>query len=152
MNNTIGFTGSRRGLSASQTRELEKMLIDTKATHFAHGCCIGSDVGFHWLVRNVKHDAKIKGYRATTVSQQDTLVVANCDELFEHILPPLQRNRHLIHGVAELWAAPSGPEVLRSGTWATIRHAKGRIPIVIVYPNGKKELWSYGPTARTVEV
>jgi hypothetical protein len=51
--------------------------------------------------------------------------------------PPLDRNKKIVFDSDEMIAAPSGPEVLRSGTWSTVRYArKTRKKITVIYPDG----------------
>jgi hypothetical protein len=53
-------------------------------------------------------------------------------------LPYLHRNRKIVDDcVLGLLATPSGREVLRSGTWSTIRYARGLgRRITIFWPDG----------------
>jgi hypothetical protein len=57
----------------------------------------------------------------------------------------LDRNHDIVDSSDLLIAvSESTVEVLRSGTWATIRYAKKlRKPIKIIYPDGKVELVTY---------
>jgi hypothetical protein len=51
----------------------------------------------------------------------------------------LERNRDIVDRVEILIAAPEGPEVQRSGTWSTVRYARGKvIPIYLLRPKGER--------------
>lgn len=54
--------------------------------------------------------------------------------------PFIVRNHDIVDLTDWLLATPKGDEVVRSGTWATVRYAR-RIdhPVVIVYPDGSVE-------------
>ncbi len=53
--------------------------------------------------------------------------------------PYLARNRDIVNAADVLIAGPGGmEEIMRSGTWATVRYArKKQKPVIIVYPNGE---------------
>jgi hypothetical protein len=57
-------------------------------------------------------------------------------------LPALVRNRSVVEAAfgGLLIACPKGPEVWRSGTWATIRYARRRgcVPLIF-WPDGTRE-------------
>lgn len=123
----VGFTGTRRGMTEAQRTELLRLLREWLPTEFHHGACIGADAEAHEVVRLVK-----EGRPAHTVPK---IVVhpcgsktqrAHCPGAFEvlNVLPPLVRNRRIVDAVDVLVAAPAGPEVQRSGTWATVRYAR----------------------------
>jgi hypothetical protein len=86
------------------------------ATAFHHGCAVGADT------------------EAAAIATEVGLLPV------EHPAgnAPLQRNREIVAASDYLVAAPSQMrEVLRSGSWATVRYARAaRIPIAIAYPDG----------------
>ncbi len=126
----VGFTGSRKGITDAQAGMLRGLLCPV--TTFHHGDCIGADQAAHDIAREsgswiVGHPCTLFGMRAH----------CRCDQL----LPPrapLVRNRNIVDACNYLIACPNTKEeVLRSGTWATIRYSiKQKKPLVIVYPNG----------------
>lgn len=120
----IGFTGTRKGLSASQKKALGKLLksvhraVKIKEVH--HGMCVGADADFHKLVREICPGVHIVGHPSNIEEARAELDV---DELREP-KPPLDRNRDVVDEAHWLWAAPRrSKEVLRSGTWMTVRYA-----------------------------
>ena len=49
----------------------------------------------------------------------------------------IQRDKDMVDEADYLWAAPHGEEIIRSGTWTTVRYARKKgIPITIIMPNG----------------
>ena len=105
---------------------------------FHHGDCIGADE-IAWILANyagyhtLAHPCDIAEKRAFT----------NSDTIFS-TLPPLARNRTIVD-VSDLVVATPGEEeeVLRSGTWATIRYAKKQNrPLIIIFPSGKFQVFS----------
>ena len=130
----IGFTGSRKGITEAQAGVLRRLLHDVSEFH--HGDCIGADNAAHDIARAggspwiVGHPCTITSMRAYTA----------CDETLRP-LAPLERNRSIVNAATRMIACPlTESEVVRSGTWATIRLArKQHCPLIIVYPNGDTE-------------
>lgn len=115
----IGFTGTQRGLSATQHAALVEFFSKTEVTEFHHGDCIGADAEAHDIateygIRIVIHPPLFAGKRACKSA--------------DVVLPPLsylERNHAIVDAVELLVVAPeSNKEELRSGTWATYRYAK----------------------------
>ena len=108
----VGFTGTRRGLSIAQARQLRTVLYALKsATEFHHGGAVGAD---QQAASFVGSTLRVVEYSAGT--------------------DPLRRNREIVAAVDLLIAAPSEDgEQLRSGTWATVRYARqAGLPIVML--------------------
>ncbi len=127
----IGFTGTRQGMTARQRGVVKAALKDKGATEVHHGDCIGADVEFHAL-------AKELGIRTVAHPPKDATRRAYCEA--HEILEPkpfLVRNAEIVEVCDYLIAAPYGyKERLRgSGTWATIRMARAIArPHGIAYP------------------
>lgn len=133
----IGFTGTKRGLNAYQREQLDIILKNLKQlsyTRLRHGDCIGADAEAHELARAnflavALHPPIYPKYRA------------NCHMLpGEEVNEPkdyLIRNRDIVDN-SNILIACSGDEeeVLRSGTWATVRYARSyKRPHIIIYPS-----------------
>lgn len=135
----IGFTGTRNGMTLSQRERLIWILNDQgqefgeEVDEFHHGDCKGSD---HQAFRiadelawvTVAHPCNIRSWRAFT----------NSTKILDP-LPPLVRNKIIVDSVGLMIATPEGrAEVLRSGTWSTIRRAR-KLPrrLWIIYPDGE---------------
>lgn len=148
----IGFTGTSRGMTQAQKdcvkNELETFLIactpeDLEPTedivgdlYFHHGDCVGADEQSHDLaVENVYH---IVIHPPTENKHR-----AWCDSEYMTMHEPkeyLERNRDIVDASEFMIATPATyDEVLRSGTWSTIRYArKTGKPLVIFLPDGRE--------------
>lgn len=114
----VGFTGSRLGMSAAQQRQLRQLLIATGAGVLHHGDCCGADAQAHHIARElgllvVIHPPSASGLRAWCEGDEERPALAF-----------MARNHMIVRESTLLIAAPSGPEMLRSGTWATVRYAR----------------------------
>lgn len=119
----VGFTGTRHGMTKRQqwmfSRLVDELLREHGAVELHHGCCIGADATAHYLagsrgVRTVGHPCNLPRQRAAL----------DCDVMLP-AKPPLVRNCDIVDSCSLLIAAPAqGREVLRSGTWATLRYAR----------------------------
>lgn len=134
----FGFTGTRRGMTDAQRKSVFSHILQLSALRevvkLHHGQCLGSDeevllyakdIGGIWTVA---HPSNLKVW----TSQVDS------DETREP-KPTLIRNRDIVDECDLLIACPGEmAEVIRSGTWATIRYARevGR-RTKICWPNGE---------------
>lgn len=137
----VGFTGTQKGMTAAQKRTVIKLLLSIEPTTVCHGDCIGADAQFHELVvRKLPHCViRLRpGYPKNKPGQ--FLSRAWCSKAVKTIYPAkeyLARDRDIALSNS-LIACPKGhSEVVRSGTWATIRYARiaNRL-IYIVFPDG----------------
>ena len=107
----VSFTGTRQGMSAWQKQQLAKFLEEhrSQVALFAHGACSGADLEAHDLVRDVCGSLTF-----IALKRDRDIVDCGCDLL---LAAPLQMS-----------------EVLRSGTWSTIRYARKRhVPVQILW-------------------
>lgn len=133
----IGFTGTRRGMTRLQAQEVFELLairfspsLPPREVH--HGDCIGADAEAHAIAEKcsymtIAHPASdvAKKFRANTKATY----------VYEP-QPALRRNHDIVDLCDVLIACPGEMhEILRSGTWATIRYAKsvGK-DVRIIYP------------------
>ena len=132
----LGFTGTRAGLTQAQ-RAAFPGLIATYPTVFIHGGAPGAD---EWA------DAYFAvGCTGTRIEVYPTGDARHCYWLGQRgpreVHPPrapLTRNRIIAERCDHLLACPvTSTEVLRSGTWATVRYdrAVGK-PITLLLPDG----------------
>jgi hypothetical protein len=132
----IGFTGTRSGMNSYQKKALtlilQKHRFDDmkKLNEFHHGDCVGSDEEAHEIAHNL-------GYWIVTHPPTNTRLrafqISHCEK------PPLgylERNHNIVDACSLLIAAPLGPELQRSGTWATIRYARKTGKSVTVLERG----------------
>jgi len=122
----IGFTGTKRGMFDSQQDTLRKILSSYQdyddSVVFHHGDCIGADdqaatAAWTFGYRIVGHPSVIVAKRA--YNQYTTE--------WHPPRQPLLRNHDIVDACSILIAAPGQEkEILRSGTWSTIRYARAQ--------------------------
>jgi hypothetical protein len=146
---SIGFTGTRHGMTVEQLRTLEWLLDELARTEpvFAahHGDCVGADAQFHDLLADLTGDHTIHivvhpGPAYDTARQAGRVGHERRDPL-----PHLMRNHNIVTESTVVIAAPRELDEQRGGTWATIRMARraGK-PLAIVHPRGRvleRERW-----------
>lgn len=127
-----GFTGSRKGMTQHQLDDLIKVLEYDKPFEFHHGDCVGADweaaeVARSMGIYTVAHPPENGQWRARHDS----------DEICAPA-PYQDRNRAIVNASTFLIAAPAeSHEVMRSGTWSTVRYARSIFRLVtILYPDG----------------
>ena len=108
------------------------------AAEFHHGDCVGSDEEAHeavlllsknltCTVKTILHPPIVNSKRAYCFADET-----------RDPLPYLNRNQAIVDNVDVLIATPAeSKEILRSGTWSTIRRARKQSkPIFIINPDG----------------
>jgi len=133
----IGFTGTKDGMTPEQKKTITDFIENNYISEFHHGDCIGSDEDFHNICSNngidniIIHPPIFDKHRAFCKSK--TILEEK---------PYLKRNKDIVNSSDILLATPNSTnEILRSGTWSTIRYGiKNNIKVIIVYPNGISEL------------
>lgn len=136
---SIGFVGTRRGVTAAQERRLAALLARWEPGWLHHGDRTGADATVHHLARSLGW--KIATHPSTIVQRRAMLA----GDITHPPAEPLVAHRQIVRQCDVLLAAPATvAEVLRSGTWAAIREARrlGTTRIV-VGPNGEV-IESYG--------
>jgi hypothetical protein len=134
----VGFTGTRAGMTPAQLEVVASFFVtvnyDDEMWVLHHGLCVGSDA----LASRLAYAAL--GYVIGHPPTNRRLVDPHAwyDEAREP-LPYLLRNRAIVDTVDVMLATPREErEVLRSGTWATIRYARdSRRPLYIINPDGR---------------
>lgn len=135
---TVGFTGTRKGLSAAAYSTLAWFFdaIKTPAT-LRHGDCIGADSSAHYI-------AQRRGFQVIIHPPDQKALRAYCKDAFSVLpeKPYLERNKDIVAASDRLFAAVPGPEDEHpsSGTWATVRYAEAAyLPVTLIYPDGSYE-------------
>lgn len=130
----VGFTGTRAGMTKYQQNLLVVVLHqlwrpDYERLDFHHGQCIGSDE------QSARTAKTMLG--AWLVSHPPLGIKYLSDLPADEVWPAreyLDRNHDIVDQAQVMIAAPKEmSEVLRSGTWATIRYARrqGKEPIML---------------------
>lgn len=131
------MTGSRDGMSDKAVEVFKEHLENADAIELHHGDCIGADKRAHDIatqlnMKTVVHPPSNNSMRA----------YCNGDEIRDE-MNYLDRNRCIVDESDMLIAFPSSKEeVMRSGTWSTIRYARRMNKrIIIIFTDGtiKKE-------------
>lgn len=131
----IGFTGSQEDLSLIQFDLLVAVLAEfEEITEAHHGDCIGGDLAFHLIIEELRPDVEINVRPPTDKKKR-----AFCHGDVMHTPRDfLDRNHDIVDSCDILIACPKMKEILRSGTWATVRYArKTDKPIAILWRDGK---------------
>lgn len=131
----IGFTGTRAGMNQKQKDLVKVFLKMHKPSAVAHGDCVGADEDFDDICTRL---GTVRYCFPCNLSEHRAFTDA---EPFQVPKPPLERNHDIVDHSDELFACPKEThEVLRSGTWATIRYARkvGKT-VYIFYPDGSHE-------------
>lgn len=132
----IGFTGTQSGCSSPQLDSLIEIVEGLDFEKADHGDCLGADEEFHVVLRTLAPHVKITGHIPVHNRKR-----AFCDFDEERDPWPYKiRNRHIVDAVDLMIGCPSqdyNKEIIRSGTWATIRYArKQNVPLVIIWADG----------------
>ena len=134
----IGFTGTQVGMTRKQKNVFEKCILQIvmlESVEFHHGDCVGSDEQASRIIHKY-------GMKIVIHPPMDRKKRAFCkyDKIVKE-KPYLVRNRDIINDTEILFATPKEEfEVLRSGTWSTIRYAlKLNKDVIIIYPSGVVE-------------
>ena len=132
----VAMTGARDGMTPQQKILLVEFLKANNIAECHHGDCKGADAAFHDLAKQwskgkiIIHPPNISTHRAFCRGADEVRPAKRY----------LVRNKKIVDCADILLAFPSGQEeILRSGTWSTVRYARKRcMHIVIMYPNGKQ--------------
>lgn len=127
------FTGTREGLTKRQ-RDTLKILLPRLAPECSfHGGCLGADEEFHYIVLSTLI-TPIEIFPSDIPKYRAEFPMDGVRKIHEP-KPPLDRNKLMVDKGDFLVAAPKAKEELRSGTWATVRHARRTFkPGVILDP------------------
>ena len=128
----VGFTGNRDGMTKDQITTI-KRLLSIRPVELHHGDCIGCDAFAHTIATDLR--IPVIGHPPDLPGQRMFLHYAEEREK----KPYLERNHDIVDETDILIACPKGAEeIVRSGTWATVRYARkvGK-PILVVYPSGR---------------
>lgn len=134
----VGMTGTRKGMTDDQKYWLRAILeimctfSENAEMVFHHGDAVGADAEGHAIARSL-------GYTIEIHPPEDTRHRAFCDGDIVHSEKPyLDRNKDIVDACVQIIGIPDTEvEVLRSGTWSTLRYARStETGFIIVNPNG----------------
>lgn len=125
---TIGFTGTRDGMTEAQEEAVKDLLLHLGATRLLHGACHGADRQAHRIAIGMFRDLyparpEQLYWAEQHIAPGDTIHPLPASDVKPN--PEIWRNHKIVDRADVMIAAPASPiEILRSGTWATIRYAK----------------------------
>ena len=139
----VGFTGTRVGMTPIQKKGVELALdMIPGSIVFHHGDCVGADADAHEIVTRVAPERAIivihPGYDKKGKMPNRAWCPVGDNVAVHDAKPYLERNHDIVAECEVLISTPGGPELLRSGTWATIRHARGTYRrTIVILPDGQ---------------
>lgn len=132
---SIGFTGTRRGMTAAQRERVEEKLLAWRPLEIHHGDALGADAEFHQMVRELLPDTKIVIHPPNNPKMR---AFCEGDEQRPEA-PYLARNKDIVRASHLMLVMPAeNTEQLRSGTWSTWRFARKSTGwITTILPDGQ---------------
>jgi len=135
----IGFTGTQKGMTKAQKAMVTGLLYTEQIEIAHHGGCIGADTEFDDICyRKLPRAVIIIIHPSNIKAKQGRCHMAM---YLREEKEPLVRNHDIVDGCDIVIACPHESfEIIRSGTWATIRYARkvGK-KVIVVYPDGRIE-------------
>lgn len=120
-------------MTNEQKISIKALLSELGSPFVHHGDCKGADEDFNLIAMELQLKIIIH-------PPEDTKFRAYCSGsgFVESAKGYLERNKDIVNSSILLIAAPGGTkELVRSGTWSTVRYArKWGVGVVLVYPNG----------------
>ena len=136
----VGFTGTQKGMTPAQSNVIigimRRINLGQTITEIHHGGCIGADSDFHNLCRSLKLCTPTV-HPASDVADRKRANLSYA--IYRYAKPALERNHDIVDSVDIILAAPAeAEEIVRSGTWSTIRYARkiGK-SYYIIEPSGR---------------
>ena len=143
----VGSTGTQYGITQEQREKFKELILklnsEDNIEEFHDGNCKGSDLQTRGIVLQVLENVTFHIHPSTLNSfvkpytNRKTLQIIG----IHPVKKPLVRNRDIVDCIDVLIGCPyQKNEIVRSGTWATIRYAKKQNKkTYIIKPNGEIE-------------
>lgn len=124
-----------KGMTELQAVAARHVLYAQFGAFLHHGDCVGADAHMHEFAR--LFDMKIVVHPPNRNSLRAFCLLKDGDKIMSS-KPYLIRNRDIVDQTQVLIAAPrTMTELLRSGTWSTVRYARRlKRLIIVVWPDG----------------
>jgi hypothetical protein len=122
-------------MTEAQRMTVDRLLAELLPSLVLHGDCVGADAQFHNLAKT--HRIGVSIYPGVPLGDSRRAGCQGYVSLWP-VKSFIARNHDIVDSSDSLIAVVSGyAELLRSGTWATVRYARklGK-PIRIVWPDG----------------
>lgn len=122
----LGVTATRYGLSDFQRDHAKQRFVhllgEWDEIEFHHGKCVGGDEETLLIAKSLGPRVRTWAHPAIVRPNMVSQVTSDVELPAK---PPLERNVDIVNAIDELLAYPGQEhEVLRSGTWSTIRYAR----------------------------
>lgn len=116
----VGFTGTRRALLTSEQAWVRRVLTELHrpGAQFHHGDCVGAD----WFAQGVA--SELDYYTVAHPGEDTRFRAYTANDYTMPARSALERDHQIVFHSTVLVAVPREREVLRSGTWATVRFAR----------------------------
>tara|TARA_R110002020_G_scaffold123630_6_gene280375 strand:+ start:191 stop:601 length:411 start_codon:yes stop_codon:yes gene_type:complete len=133
----LGITGSRNKPTIEQFKSFCSIFTELSPVEFHHGCCTGVDTVTSRLVSSSDPGIVIVGHPPIITTNIGKYKSNYNWEPKDYLV----RNKDIVKSSEVMIAMPPTEfEVLRSGTWATIRYAqKTNTKLYIIKPDGTYE-------------
>jgi hypothetical protein len=136
----VGFTGTQKGMTDAQAKTLLVALASLAPGRFHHGGCIGSDAEADAIAHSLGYEMHLH-----PPIKIDKIANLNRDLSKDTVYEAkdyLIRDTDIAKAAQVLIATPrERHEVMRSGTWATIRRGRRYSTfVVIIWPDGSWEV------------
>jgi hypothetical protein len=140
---SIGITGTQRGTSVAQAWSFTGVVKDLAKIYGAEprwdvtlheGDCVGADAELTHMLLLAMPWARVEGHPCTIEAKRAHIEA----DVMHPVKHALERDHDIVRASEMLIACPyEMREVLRSGTWATVRYAlKADVPVVMIWPDG----------------
>ena len=136
---TLGVSGTQNGSTVEQRWLFAKLLWEAEPSQLRHGDCIGVDKEMHDIYTAIMLHGGVFLHPASGVGHKRAHVKRGVVEVAREF-PPLIRNTHIVDNSDFMAFFPQNEkgEILRSGTWATIRYARdAQTDHLIIRPSGR---------------
>lgn len=132
---SIGFTGTRQGMTEGQKGALHDLLASYTGTIFHHGDAVGADAEAHDIAAALGCTIVIHPPANETQRAFKTAGEIRAPRAY------LDRNRDIVRETTLLIAVPAETtEQSRSGTWSTVRYARRlHRAVCVILPSGEVE-------------
>jgi predicted Rossmann fold nucleotide-binding protein DprA/Smf involved in DNA uptake len=151
----VGVTGSRSIPTDWQQKRLLELLLFLRskgATTLHHGDCIGADAYAHNLAIRAGLEHIVIHPPLNEIHRAYCHKTGTPEKgITQHEPKPyLTRNRDIVAASNVMIALPKGEEIVRSGTWATVRYARqNAMSIYLIFPfrfNSENDPYDWKPT------
>jgi hypothetical protein len=145
---SLGITGTHKGATPEQERELRRIMTSMDISEVHHGDCIGVDALGHEIALSLRDTGDEMPLSTPSIiihPPENGSKRAFCEsaDIILPAKPYLERDMDIAKASDVLIAVPDGyHELVRSGTWTTVRYARGfnKRLVIVIFPDGTVEI------------